>query len=111
MGYTIDDVSRALIVSSKLGLEDISEIYFNFIKNAQIEDGRFVNVYSGERKPLKKLVSEDSFGRTLWALGEYSNLKNNFNPVLINSLELWRILSLDYPISQSFAILGLIRIK
>ena len=59
-GYTLDDVSRALIVSSKLNLEDLSNTYFNFIKKAQTKDGRFVNVYSEKKEPLEEVGSEDS---------------------------------------------------
>jgi hypothetical protein len=106
-GYTIDDVSRALIVSSKLGLEDLSEIYFNFIKNAQTKDGRFVNVYSGEKKPLEKFGSQDSYGRTLWALGEYFNKTEKGEKLINSSLNALKNLGLDYPISESFAIIGL----
>jgi hypothetical protein len=106
-GYTIDDVSRALIVSSKLGLEDLSEVYFDFIKNAQISDGRFVNVYSGERKPLEHFGSEDSFGRTLWALGEYLNEKGEGEEISFKALESLSNFGVHYPMSESFAILGL----
>lgn len=106
-GYTIDDVSRALIVSSKLGLENLSEVYFNFIKNAQIPDGRFVNVYSGDRKPLEEFGSEDSFGRTIWALGEYLNETGRGTGVANNSLNALEKFGINYPISESFTILGL----
>jgi len=106
-GYTLDDVSRALIVSSKLGLEDLSETYFNFIKNAQVSDGRFVNVYSGDRKPLEEVGSEDSFGRTLWALGEYLAETGKGEEISFKTLMTLDKFGVRYPISESFAILGL----
>jgi len=106
-GYTIDDVSRALIVSSKLNLKGLSDIYFNFIKNAQTKDGRFVNVYSSSREPLEEYGSEDSYGRTLWALGEYmakTGRGKELSHLALNALEEF---GLHYPVSESFAILGL----
>ncbi len=106
-GYTIDDVSRALIVSSKLGLEDLSKTYFDFIKNAQIGDGRFVNVYSGERKPLEKVGSEDSFGRTLWALGDYMDNTGKGEEVSYKAVKALEDHGVHWPISESFALLGL----
>ncbi len=106
-GYTIDDVSRALIVSSSLGLEDLSETYFNFIKNAQISDGRFVNVYSGEKKPLENVGSQDSFGRTLWALGELLNKTNKGEEISYETLIALDKFGIHYPISEAFSLLGL----
>ena len=108
-GYTIDDVSRALIVSSKLGIEDLSEIYFNFVKNAQTYDGGFVNVYSGEKKPLEEIGSEDSFGRTLWALGEYFSETGKGEEISFKAIKSLKNKGIHYPISESFALLGLTR--
>lgn len=106
-GYAIDDVSRALIVSSKLGLEDLSDVYLNFIKNAQLPSGGFVNIYSGDRKPLEKIGSEDSFGRTLWALGEYMVNTGKGEDISYKSIKALEDKGVHWPISESFSLLGL----
>lgn len=107
-GYTLDDNTRALIVSSKLGLKKLSEIYFNFLKMSQRPDRRFINIFSGDKKPLEELGSQDSFGRTLWSLGGYlSNSEKAAEDIAYNSLKALENFPLEYPISESFALLGL----
>jgi len=79
-GYTTDDNARALIVSTLLdensacehGAErrDLSRRYLSFLWLAFHSDsGRFRNFLGYDRKWLEKIGSEDSHGRTLWALG------------------------------------------
>jgi len=75
-GYSIDDVSRALIVALKHhqltrdqeSLE-LAYTYLKFIHYAQRTDGKFHNFLSFDRKWLDVEASEDAFGRTLWSLG------------------------------------------
>jgi hypothetical protein len=82
-------------------------VYFDFIKNAQISDGRFVNEYSGLRKHLEEVGSEDSFGRTLWSLGEYLNETGKGEEVSYNALNALDNFCVGWPASESFALLGL----
>ncbi|MFH1365754.1 MAG: glycosyltransferase [archaeon] len=77
-GYTVDDNSRALIVSTihnKLYNSRISNgllnTYLNFLERVQDETGKF-NDMAYENKNLIP-SSEDSTGRTLWALGHLAN--------------------------------------
>ena len=75
-GYCIDDNSRALLMAlmayrlnkDKEVLTQIS-VFLNFIYYMQLENGNFRNFLSFGRKFLDKSGSEDSFGRTIWALG------------------------------------------
>ncbi len=74
-GYTLDDNARALIVAVlhdnlfKTGSSSqLAEIYLNFLKNAQEEDGHFKNNHFNANEFLDS-YSEDSFGRAMWALG------------------------------------------
>jgi hypothetical protein len=75
-GYSIDDNARALIVSTLLeelhsieAMESASR-YLAFIWYAyNAETGRFRNFMNYQRRWLEKSGSEDSHGRTLWALG------------------------------------------
>jgi hypothetical protein len=75
-GYTLDDNARALLMSlmilkdreSKEALKLIS-IYLSFIYYMQNDDGTFRNHLSFTRDFLDEVGSEDSFGRTIWALG------------------------------------------
>lgn len=75
-GYCLDDVSRALIMAlmsyrqnkNKIAF-NLSPIYLSFIHYMQTESGWFRNFLSFDRKFLDSEGSEDSFGRTIWALG------------------------------------------
>jgi glycosyltransferase involved in cell wall biosynthesis len=75
-GYTIDDNARALTVSTlleELGNEQALELtsrYLAFVGYAfNNESGRFRNFMDYQRNWLEDSGSDDSHGRTLWALG------------------------------------------
>ncbi|MDF9796308.1 glycosyltransferase involved in cell wall biosynthesis [Catalinimonas alkaloidigena] len=75
-GYCLDDNARALIMAlmayqrnkSQEAL-DLLPIYLSFIHYMQGDDGNFRNFLSFKREYLDEVGSEDSFGRTVWALG------------------------------------------
>ena len=75
-GYCLDDNARALIMAlmayqrskSKEAFE-LLPIYLSYIHYMQTEDGNFRNFLSFNRSYLDEIGSEDSFGRTIWALG------------------------------------------
>ena len=78
-GYCVDDNARALLLSSALAnsgeAQLLSEIdttrFAAFIQHAWNPDtGRFRNFMSYDRRWLEESGSEDSHGRTLWALAE-----------------------------------------
>jgi glycosyltransferase involved in cell wall biosynthesis len=77
-GYCIDDNARALLLSNALANfgevqlpEPIPSRFAAFIQHAWNPDsGRFRNFMSYDRRWLEAAGSEDSHGRTLWALGE-----------------------------------------
>ncbi len=77
-GYCVDDNARALLLSSALarvGDSPLSELltarFAAFIQHAWNPDKRrFRNFMSFDRRWLEDMGSEDSHGRTLWALGE-----------------------------------------
>ncbi len=77
-GYCVDDNSRALLLtallehnrplSSQLSL--LQSRYLSFVLDAfNLENRRFRNFMSYDRTWLEEAGSEDSQGRTLWALG------------------------------------------
>jgi len=75
-GYTIDDNARALTVTTlleELGNEEALELasrYLAFVGYAfNTETGRFRNFMDYQRNWLEESGSDDSHGRTLWALG------------------------------------------
>ena len=76
-GYCVDDNARALLFSTALlrnGETPLSETltarFAAFIQHAWNPDtGRFRNFMSYDRRWLEPSGSEDSHGRTLWALG------------------------------------------
>jgi glycosyltransferase involved in cell wall biosynthesis len=75
-GYCLDDNARALLMvlmayrekKDSLALE-LSPIYLSYIHYVQNKDGTFRNFLSFNRNYLDEVGSEDSFGRTIWALG------------------------------------------
>jgi glycosyltransferase involved in cell wall biosynthesis len=75
-GYCLDDNARALLMvlmayrqkKDTLAL-DLAPIYLSYIHYMQNEDGTFRNFLSFSRQFLDEIGSEDSFGRTIWALG------------------------------------------
>lgn len=84
-GYCLDDNSRALILAilayqqnkSKIAL-DLLPIYLSYIQYMQCDDGNFRNFLSFTREYLDEVGTEDSFGRTIWALGYLiNNAPNN----------------------------------
>jgi glycosyltransferase involved in cell wall biosynthesis len=77
-GYCVDDNARALLLSSTLAAsgeaqlpDTVTSRFAAFIQHAWNPDtGRFRNFMSYDRRWLEEAGSEDSHGRTLWALGE-----------------------------------------
>jgi len=77
-GYCVDDNARGLLLATALehageaGLPDHTAGRFAaFVQHAFNPDtGRFRNFMSFDRRWLEDVGSEDSHGRTLWALGE-----------------------------------------
>ncbi len=76
LGYCLDDNARALIVALNAWEKekderflDLVTIYLSYILYVQNKDGDFRNFLDYSRKSYEHAGSEDSFGRTLWALG------------------------------------------
>ncbi len=75
-GYCLDDNARALLlvlmayrqIKDTKALE-LSPIYLSYIHYMQNANGTFRNFLSFNRNYLDEVGSEDSFGRTIWALG------------------------------------------
>jgi uncharacterized protein YyaL (SSP411 family) len=75
-GYCLDDNARALLmalmafrqIKDERALE-LMPIYLSYIHYMQNPDGTFRNFMSFNRNFLDEVGSEDSFGRTIWALG------------------------------------------
>lgn len=75
-GYCMDDNARALIMvlmsydqfKNKDALK-LLPIYLSFIQYMQCDNGDFRNFLSFKREYLDEVGTDDSFGRTLWALG------------------------------------------
>jgi glycosyltransferase involved in cell wall biosynthesis len=75
-GYCLDDNARALLMvlmayrqKKDTRALELSPIYLSYIHYMQNEDGTFRNFLSFSRNFLDEVGSEDSFGRTIWALG------------------------------------------
>jgi hypothetical protein len=117
-GYCIDDNARALIVSiylEELGHAAAFELasrYMAFIAHAfNTETGRFRNFMSYGRDWLEEGGSDDSHGRTLWALG---TVLGRSNAPALQRIAGWlfeqalpTILDTTSPRAWAFAILGI----
>jgi glycosyltransferase involved in cell wall biosynthesis len=117
-GYCIDDNARALIVSvnlEELGHTEAFELssrYLAFIAYAfNTETGRFRNFMDYRREWLEESGSDDSHGRTLWALGTVLGRSNT--PALQN-IAAWlfeqalpALLDMTSPRAWAFGILGI----
>lgn len=117
-GYTTDDNARALLVSILLEEAgeakafDLSTRYLAFISYAFNSDTkRFRNFMNYQHQWLEANGSDDSFGRTLWALGtvlgrsQIPSLHHIGGRMFQQSL--LGILETSSPRAWSFAILGL----
>lgn len=116
-GYTLDDNSRALVFSiahdnlfnSEIS-HDLSKIYLNFLEKSQEENGNFKNHHFNQEEKTNK-YSEDSFGRTIWALGYTFYKSKNLEMVekakktILKSMPF--LINLDSPRSKAFVIKGL----
>jgi hypothetical protein len=121
-GYSIDDNARGLIVVLKYhrlysnpSLVNLAWIYLNFIKKAQLKNGKFHNFLSYDGRYLDRAGSEDSLGRTIWALGFASGrgtekkIAQTAQKVCLDSLK-W-VKSLKHLRSKAYAILGCYYLK
>jgi glycosyltransferase involved in cell wall biosynthesis len=85
-GYCVDDNARALLLACALNApgeerltETVTARFAAFVQHAWNPDTRrFRNFMSFDRRWLEDRGSEDSHGRTLWALGECS--RSDANP-------------------------------
>lgn len=115
-GYTVDDNSRALIVSTihdKLYDSEISKelsnVYLDFLEKVQGKEGKF-NDMEYENKNLIP-SSEDSTGRTIWALGYFINNSKD-NELIEKAKKMfnksYNLISEDSsPRAKAFSVIGL----
>lgn len=105
-GYCIDDNARALLLGCAVNTADdpgipeiLSARFAGFIAHAWNPDnGRFRNFMGYDRRWLEDLGSEDSHGRTLWALGQCARNDRS------SSRQTWAssLFRLAYPAIQNF---------
>lgn len=119
-GYCLDDNARALLLTvllkKKLGEDEkvnrLFSTYLSFIDHAyNPEIKKFRNFMSFDRKWLEEAGSQDSQGRTAWALGTLfahtynSNTLGHLENLYNHCLEI--IPDLHHPRAISYSILGL----
>lgn len=120
-GYTLDDNSRALIISvlhnrlyNKEALGEITgnlaKTYLKFIEISQEEDGNYKNNHKNEEEKLNS-HSQDSFGRTIWSLGFAIN--KSLDPLIVEKARKLFDRSFNYidkiesPRAKAFLIIGM----
>lgn len=79
-GYSLCDNSRALLlalmayrIKKDTSSLKLIPVYLSYIHYMQNDDGNFRNFLSFSRHYLDEVGSEDSFGRTIWAIGYLLN--------------------------------------
>jgi glycosyltransferase involved in cell wall biosynthesis len=118
-GYCVDDNARALLLSTALATLGDTQLsasmtarFAAFIQHAwNPETNRFRNFMSYERQWLEAQGSEDSHGRTLWALGECARSdpdpsRRNWAAALFKTA-LPAVESFESPRAWAFTLLGL----
>ncbi|HEV2514292.1 MAG TPA: glycosyl transferase family 1, partial [Devosia sp.] len=118
-GYCVDDNARGLLLASALNLnqpprlpEAMTATYASFVQHAFNRDtGRFRNFMSFDRRWLEAQGSEDSHGRTLWALGmaardDFSTARRNW-AVELFAAALPVVEGFASPRAWAFTLLGL----
>lgn len=97
-GYCVDDNARALILMHyarragvrEADIEKLSAIYASFVDHAWNDSaGRFRNFMGYDRTWLEDVGSLDSFGRSLWSLGETARLSSS------GEMRTWALLLAD----------------
>ncbi len=75
-GYCLDDNARALLgcvkyhdIRKRKSVMRLIDIYFNFVKFSQKNNGKFHNFVNTAKEFTDLAESEDTYGRTIWALG------------------------------------------
>ena len=115
-GYCVDDNCRALMLMNRIDedharADGLSTIYASFVQHAwNGERGRFRNFMGFDRQWLEAEGSEDSFGRSVWAIGTTAS------EARLASLRQWSMhlfdqvaphaLVLNSPRTWAFALLG-----
>ena len=117
-GYSLDDVSRALIACAMYyknnpseQLKKLMEIYIKFIKFAKRKNKSFANIISYKRKK-DNILEEDVQGRIIWALGYILAQDHLPKEIKDESLELFQssvslFPKIKAPRSIAFTMLGL----
>ncbi len=107
-GYCLDDNARAVLLAVMAIKQkrdrtayELCPIYLSYIHYMQNKNGTFRNFLSFNRNYLDEIGSEDSFGRTMWALGYmlayapndsyYQTAKEIFLAALPKAIELVQI--------------------
>ncbi|WP_420147745.1 glycosyltransferase family 4 protein [Spirosoma sp.] len=119
-GYCTDDNARALILTQILketGMSDqkldkAADNYCAFINHAYTDEHRrFRNFMSYDRRWLEEVGSDDSTGRTIWALGTCIGRSTERNTVTwaMSLLEnvLPTVVNMSSPRAWAFALLGI----
>jgi len=119
-GYSIDDVSRGLVVLARTfpRFEDAKahKVYLDYIKRAQRTDGFFHNFYEAYNgqwnwRAEDSSILQDCFGRVIWALAEFTGSKyprderKEAEKIFLEHLDLSQ--KLRFNASKSFALSGL----
>ncbi len=118
-GYCVDDNARALIVTCTLDgsfdgqvLQKLNSQFASFIQHAWNPDHqRFRNFMSFDRRWLEEMGSEDSHGRTLWALGvcaaRDANVSRREWAAILFAKALGAVEHFKSPRAWAFALMGL----
>jgi glycosyltransferase involved in cell wall biosynthesis len=118
-GYCLDDNARALLgcvkyydLKKRKSVLKLIELYFDFVKFSQKSNGKFHNFVNGRKDFTDENESQDTFGRTIWALGYAIASENIPENIRSEALAIFKkarrwALDLDSARAIAFTILGL----
>lgn len=119
-GYCTDDNARALILSMLLKetghfdrrIEQLADTFMAFLNHAYSDEHKqFRNFMSYDRRWLEDVGSEDSTGRTIWALGTCIGRSDNSNSLTWAMSLMEKVLpstvTMRSPRAWAFALLGI----
>ncbi|GAC1313141.1 MAG: glycosyl transferase [Vulcanimicrobiaceae bacterium] len=118
-GYCTDDVARAFMVALAAAAHDrhrdeamaLARVYFAFMLDAQMPDGRYHNFMSYARTWLDDVGTPDSNGRAIWAMGFGARFapRDAWRSICAERLDraLPHVFELGFIRSRAYAALGL----
>lgn len=110
-GYCVDDVARALVVTTREthpspDVEDLARLCLRFLTGAQDPSGLVRNRLDRDLRWSDEPRAEDAWGRALWGLGTAAARSQELGASALSRFEISADIRSPYPRAMAFAALG-----